>query len=326
MYCVSCGKETSNIYKGCCIACFLKNETFCSPPKKIDVFECRHCGAFKIEKKWEKETLDAVRAQFLKKYVKKSLDSVNILFNEDKDEAIFQMKFNGVPFEGRKKIMMRLKKSLCDTCSKIMGGYFEAVVQVRGEKHLKNAEIEMADDIVQKILGEKRKAFITKREERHGGVDYYLGDRHDAADIAKQMKDHFHAEMTVSSSLVGMREGKEVYRTTYSVRAPAYSKGSYVEIDGSVYTIEDIAKKVRLFDLTTGRERYVYKKDMKKAVLIDAEEQEAVVLSTKGRELHIMDPDIFKTVVVLTPLEIKEATVYVIKWKGRLYVTGTNKH
>ena len=203
--------------------------------------------------------------------------------------------------------------------------YQSSDMDTRDAQELINA-FEMADNIVKKILGEKKKAFITKREERHGGVDYYIGDRHDAADIAKQMKDHFFAEMTVSSSLAGMSEGKEVYRTTYSVRAPAYSKGSYVEIDGGVYAIEDIAKKVRLFDLTTGRERYVYKKDMKKAVLIDVEEQEAVVLSTKGRELHIMDPDIFKTVVVLTPLEIKEATVYVIKWKGRLYVTGTNKH
>lgn len=326
MYCVSCGKETNNLYKGCCIACFLKQETFCSPPKKMDVLVCRNCGAFKIEKKWEKETLDVVRAQFLKKYVKKSLEDVNITFDEDKDEVLFQMKFNGVPFEERKKIKMRLKNSLCDMCSKIMGGYFEAVVQVRGERHLDRAEIEMADDIVNKILGEKKNAFITKREERHGGVDYYIGDRHDAANIAKLMREHFYAEMTVSSSLVGMREGKEVYRTTYSVRAPAYSRGSYVEIDGSVYKVEDIAKKVRLFDLTTGRERHVYKKDMKKAALVNVEAQEAMVLSKKGRELYIMDPDTFKTVVILTPWEIKQDTVNIIKWKGGTYVTKTEEH
>lgn len=276
----------------------------------------------KIEKKWEKEALSAVIAHFLKRYVKKDVEEVKIMFREDKGEVLFKGKFNGIPIEGRKKIEIRLKNSLCDTCSKIRGGYFEAVIQVRGEKHLKEREIEKADDIIYKKSGEKRTSFVTKREEKHGGVDYYIGDKHSAADIAKLLRELFHAEMTVSPSLVGMKEGKEVCRVIYSIRIPAYSKGSYVEIDGSVYKIEDIAKKVRLLDLTTGRERHVYKKDMKKVMLVDAEEREAVVLSAKGKELHIMDPETFETIIILAPWEITEGVVKTIKWKEKIYVTG----
>ncbi|KAA0003093.1 MAG: hypothetical protein FE048_02365 [Thermoplasmata archaeon] len=319
MFCVECGKEVSKLYNGLCVKCYLKKEIFFSPPKKIDVFVCRNCGALKINKKWEKG-MDEIIANFLKKYVKKGIECVEINFIPESKEVVFKGMLNDVLIEERKKIDVRVKNSLCEMCCRIKGGYFEAILQIRGEQQLTKKEIERIDDIVYENLEKKEKAFVTKREERHGGIDYYIGDKHFAADIAKMLKEIFHAEMNVSSSLAGKKDGKEVYRLTYGIRIPAYSKGSYVEIEGKLYKIEDIRKKIHLYDLTTGRGIHVYKKDMKKAKIVDTEEKEAVVLSIKEGEIEIMDPETFNAITILTPFKIKENVVKIIKWKGKAYV------
>ncbi len=320
MFCVECGKETDKLYNGLCKECYFKKEIFFTPPEKIDVFVCRNCGALKLNKKWEKEM---PIENFLKKYVRKGVENIQINFMPEKGEALFKASLNGVPIEERKKIEIRLKNSICDICSKIKGGYFEAIVQVRGEKHLTRKEIGMVDDIVYKKL-EGKEIFVTKREEKHGGIDYYMVDKHFAADIAKILKEVFQAEMNVSSSLVGKKDGKEVYRLTYGIRMPAYSKGSYVEIEGRVYKIKDIRKKIHLYDLITGENIYIYRKAMNKAKIVNVEEKEAVVLSAKEKEVEIMDPETFKTISILTPFRIKKGTVKVIKWKGRTYVGEQN--
>lgn len=319
MFCVECGKETDKLHDGLCINCYLKKEEFFSPPKKLDVFVCKNCGALKLNKKWMKED---VIENFLKKYVRKGVKDVKINFMPEKGEVIFKGVINGANIEKKKKIEVRVKNSICDICSKIKGGYFEAILQVRGEESLTKKEIERIDDIVYKKLGEKSRAFITKREERHGGIDYYMGDKHFAADIAKILKEIFQAEMNISPSLVGKKDGKEVYRITYGIRMPAYSKGSYIEFEEKVYKIKDIGKKIHLYDLITGKDVYIYRKDMKKAKILDAEEKEAIVLSTKEKEVEIMDPETFKNRIILTPFEVREGTVKVIKWKGKVYVTG----
>jgi len=157
----------------------------------------------------------------------------------------------------------------------------------------------------------------------HGGVDYYIGDKKMAASAARILSEIFHGESSVSPSLVGMKDGREVYRNTYIVRIPEYTRGGYVEVDGRVYRVIDMGKRIGLMDMENGERKYFYRNQMSKAKIMDVGEMEAVVVSEKEGELQVLDPENYRTVVISKPEGMKVGdTVKVVKWKGRIYLAG----
>jgi len=62
---------------------------------------------------------------------------------------------------------------------------------------------------------------------------------------------------------------------------------------------------------------------MSKVKVIGAEEMEAIVLSSREKEVQILDPENYKTVVISKPedMEVGEK-VRILKWKDRIYLTG----
>jgi nonsense-mediated mRNA decay protein 3 len=204
------------------------------------------------------------------------------------------------------------------------GGYFEAILQVRKDNvDMTKSEIELSDEVVYKRASEYGGGYVSKKEMKHGGVDYYISDKKMAASAAKFLSEIFRGETSVSPSLTGMKDGREVYRNTYLVRIPEYSKNRYVEIDGRVYRVFDMGKKIGVRDMVNGGKKYFYRDEMSKARVLDVDEMEAIVVSKEEGEVQILDPESYRTVVISKPegVEIGDS-VRIIKWKGKIYLTG----
>lgn len=323
MFCVECGKETEETFDGLCIECYVKGRKFFNIPGIIEVTVCRNCGAYKVESGWAHGELDELIRAFLEEHIKHE-GIKNFEVRVDGNTVACTGEFHGFPIREEEQIEVKIKNSICETCSRIKGGYFEAILQVRKEGgKMSDRELQLSDDVVYKKSSEYAGGYVSKREMIHGGVDYYIGDKKMAASAARILSEIFHGESSVSPSLVGMKDGREVYRNTYIVRIPEYTRGGYVEVDGRVYRVIDMGKRIGLMDMENGERRYFYRNQMSKAKIMDVGEMEAVVVSEKEGELQVLDPENYRTVVISKPEGMKVGdTVKVVKWKGRIYLAG----
>ena len=321
MFCVECGKEIEESFEGLCIECYVRKKKFFDIPESVDVTVCRNCGSYNIGNKWLEGELYELLKNFLRGSIKHK-GIKNFRVEIDGDKVVCRGDFHGFEVTEEGVINVKTRYGICETCSRMKGGYFEAVLQVRkGGRDMTDEEIKLSDEVVYRKAGHE--SYITKRERKHGGIDYYMGDKKMAASAAKILNDMFCGETSVSPSLVGMKDGREVYRNTYLVRIPEYSKGRYIEIDGRVWKVFDMRKRVGVVDIETGEKKYFSRDRMSKVKVIDVEEMEAIVLSSKEKEVQILDPENYRVLVLSKPADMKvREKVKIIKWKERAYVVG----
>jgi NMD protein affecting ribosome stability and mRNA decay len=97
---------------------------------------------------------------------------------------------------------------LCTDCSRRSGGYFEAIIQLRGSAE-KTAKAR--DALVARI---EERSFVSKVEQLREGVDVYAGSRKAALEALREMR----LKHGTSAKLFGVKDGRRVYRFTYCVR------------------------------------------------------------------------------------------------------------
>ena len=200
MFCVECGKEGPIFRNGVCKECYLKTHSFTSGPSITDLPVCVHCNSYKFKNTWTDELLGDMLRRVIKNnfQISKELEKVDIN-TECKEEKgglsckVFISGFvDDLEFTEEHNVHVRLKKSVCDVCSRQSGGYYEAIVQIRPYKtKLTRQEL---DDIISTVgatiedLQAKgnRALFITDMGEEHGGLDFFLSERSASLIIAKK--------------------------------------------------------------------------------------------------------------------------------------------
>lgn len=108
-----------------------------------------------------------------------------------------------------KGIDIGFRKMLCDTCSRRRGGYFESVIQFRGNPERINRLIASLQNYLNKNDG-----FIAKVEELHSGVNVFVSSRA----LVTEFLSRKNLKGAVSFTLHTEKRGKRLYRSTYSVR------------------------------------------------------------------------------------------------------------
>jgi nonsense-mediated mRNA decay protein 3 len=75
----------------------------------------------------------------------------------------------------------------------------------------------------------------------HGGLDFYLGSSSLGKLVSRALSQAFGGTIKESHKLVGRKEGKDVYRTTYSVRLSDFRIGDFVRVDKQVFQVKKIS-------------------------------------------------------------------------------------
>ncbi|KAA0013392.1 MAG: hypothetical protein FE041_02845 [Thermoplasmata archaeon] len=310
MFCVECGKK-GKTYNGLCLDCYLKKKELIKIPDEISITFCRNCNAYKIEGEWKKGNHWKDLEEYIRSKVEAEID-VDVVVSKRK--VVCTGIFEGRKIRKEKEIKIKEKERLCGRCSLIKGGYFEAILQVRGARENEEKEI---DELVKRRV-EERDSFISKRVKVKNGVDYYIGDKKVAAILAKEMKEEFGAEYGISSSLVGRKDGRDVYRDTYLIRFPAYKVDDFVKIDGKLYRIISTGKKMELESMDEEK-KYLYKREMKKAIKVEVRKKNAIVLHESKEGLYVMDEETYKTFFVRKPKRWKGGKLKIFEWEGNVY-------
>ncbi|KXA98876.1 hypothetical protein AKJ39_00515 [candidate division MSBL1 archaeon SCGC-AAA259J03] len=256
-FCYKCGnleEENSPLIEGLCRDCFLSENPLIEAPEQIELKTCKQCGAYYIdgtphdlEKNPTEEYLEASKelasskAKVLQKTPTglqyedfKDSKGVNIGFDADytspediKVEMNVRVKLPDTqePFTEKETVNVKITETTCEVCSKRKSGYYEALLQVRGEEQIsEDRKTEILQTLREEFLrihDRNREEFVTKIQEKHGGIDLYTSSAKLAKSLASLLKREYGAKISKSAELIGQTEdGRERYRVTVIARIP----------------------------------------------------------------------------------------------------------
>jgi len=238
----------------------------------------------------------------------------------------------------RKRVTVYVRQTVCPRCQKFLGGYFEAILQVRAEgrsltEDERKAIGKLVEEKVDEIMQKDRMGFIQDTIEKEEGLDFYMGSTSSARKLAQAIKERFGGTISEAYELVGLdrQTSREVYRTSVSVRIPKFRKGDIVtDRRGNVYEVERVdGKGLTLKNLESWESEHLDWKTAKreKVDTVEHEESEAMVTSLSPSEVQLMDMNSYETYELSRPpFDVEEGEIYkMVEVKGRKYFRGRNQ-
>ncbi len=350
MFCVECGKEagealTSN---GLCHSCFLAKTRLTALPANVDFDLCAHCRARRRGEVWLDPPDGGHRLEIIvgeavteALRVDRRADGVSARAAvEQEDPRNWRVTLHvtgvaeGVAFAESPTTRARVKNATCTRCSRMMGNYYESIVQVRGEgRDLTPEEVREVRGVASRVIDRivdagDRHAFVLKDEAVKGGLDVFVATNNAGRQMAKAIASEFGGRVKEHPKIAGQKDGVELWRITFAVRLPDYRAGDLVVIEDEPLLVAKVGPKaVTLARLATRHERHVDRERLEGAnVLARRDARDAVVVSRTTTELQVLDPWTFATVTVLRPAGVPDdaASVAVLRWEDEIIAIGNS--
>ena len=319
-FCVKCGRDCEESLNGMCIDCWLDGRKLTQLPHHVDLRVCTNCGEFAFGDRWVKKDMEeaitdaAVNAL----EVIRDAEIVEISTELDcQDPYVYVVtvytvcNVMGYETEDKASTIVRIKNNVCKRCSRQLGSYYEAILQIRtGAKgtlspELREETLAFTENYVHRAALTNKSLFITKMEIVTGGVDVYLSSIALGKNLAKEFSEVYSAETKESPKLVGQTtDGQDMYRLTYLVRLPEYHVGDVVIFEKRYCKLVRLSGNgARILDLMDFREKSVRKSDLTEIRLYEKAGalKEATVVSNTGSEIQVLHPDNYSTVDLRVP-------------------------
>jgi len=277
MFCPNCGKQKSGA--GLCIDCYLNKNGFSLKKKPVEICDCDKVF---FHNQWTDNWVS-----YLNQFVEKNLvvppqierSSVDVSGKREKQnvelEVDFIGEYGGEEFRKDIDFSVPIVKRTCADCKHLSGGYFEAVIQYRGEGD---------------IPIELNRSKIIHIETVRGGLDYYITESSYADAVTNQLrKKGFLIKKT--NKIFGQKNGETVYRFYYSIKKPGFSKGDILEFKQNPYAVSEVGENVLLVKLINGAEKLVPLNRLKKSPVLGKKQDQirVVVTEIKPKETIVMD-------------------------------------
>lgn len=299
MRCIICGKEVKNSY--ICGNCIVEREEVVKV-EPIEIVQCSRCGFIRIGGKWKNiELEEAIKNELLKSiYVIDGFDVEDIKIDLRNRELTVSGKLFGDFISVKTPFSLKIKRTTCLKCSRISGGYYESIVQLRADnRKLKDYEISEAKRVIQEVLEneiENEKAFLTKIEEKKEGIDFYFGGRDIGKKISRKIVEKLGGKIIQSKKLAGRKDGVDLFRFTYLVRLPSYENGDIVLKDENICIVKD-RRAGKGIDIFTGKSINIKdskviarRSDLFEGIVVNIDETVAEVMSNDGRMFMVNKP------------------------------------
>ena len=337
-FCVKCGIDCEDTINGLCLECFLNGRELMKLPHHVDLQRCTNCEEYYIRERWipmdEADAVEETAISGISIIAEGELISVGT-FADKQDDRTFQVTIQadigvgGRITDAECKTLVRLKNTVCKKCSRQLGNYYEATLQIRsGDKGLTD---ELRDETVRRVRDSvelqsktNRGLFITKVQEVRGGVDIQLSSTSLARSLTKDLIEAYGAESQESASLVGQTsDGLDMYRLTFLVRLPSYHIGDILEMNGKPHLLSGLNKTGgRLTSLNDFRDTSARKNEIQAMKILAkvSDRKDAIVLTSTGTEVQVMHPTNYSTIDLRIPqdAEIGEI-VQVVQIEDVLY-------
>jgi nonsense-mediated mRNA decay protein 3 len=242
-FCPKCGKPTE--HEGLCNHCRIGNTPWFECDRRVKSTHCPSCGAIKQVNTWTDTNREraelapelAKAAVHFHPDVRKPSMVVTVednTLNRSTATIVLKGLLYNTPVEGTCSIELIWHKEQCDRCNRISGSYYEGIVQVRADGRLPGTfELQMSAGIAQQVedslqAGGERLSFIVDMNETREGLDITVGSQHIGTLISQGIIAQLGGRFTTHPKLVGEKNGRQLYRITYSVRLPRFQKQDVV--------------------------------------------------------------------------------------------------
>lgn len=289
-------------------------------PENIDLTICAHCNSIYFKGHWVEMEVEDLLPDVIREFthVDEKVDDYEMAFSSKWEDARnlslsveFRLFVSDLDHQVKKRTRVRLKKGVCERCSRIKGKYYESILQIRGEA-LAGEKLSLLKDIVlESVNGMGRNVFLGKMEEVRGGLDFYLSSKPAAKSLASRIRAEFGGRVTTSSKVHGRKDGREAHRMTYLVRLPWYDVGSVLKIGGRILQIIKIGDPLILVDLVNFEQISISASEVEGGKRVECERKRAIILSRTENELQILDPERLKTVTIRKPPILEEGQEYI---------------
>ncbi|MGV8128614.1 MAG: 60S ribosomal export protein NMD3 [Methanolinea sp.] len=291
-----------------CGRCRVKETRWLECPDRVKVVICPTCGARKEAGTWSDFAFN--RDDLVQELVRRTIHLDTQLRESSLAITTTEMSPNrsrvhcritgilfGVTVEGSCIVEIEWKKEQCDRCSRISGSYYEGVVQIRASgRRASGREISEASRIANSveeslIASGERLSFISDVDEHRDGLDITVGSQRLGQEIAAAIVRELGGRCTTHPKLIGEKAGKQIFRITYSVRLPRYSRGDIIVVSGKYAEVLRVeGKTVRFLDLESGLVRSVPERQVERRAGHKAEASVRMVAFRDGDLLGILDP------------------------------------
>ena len=203
--CPRCGKNSNEkeFIDAFCFDCYPLDVKM---PKEV-VFEvCKRCERIKHGKKWVDRDEEEIAGDITRKC---KGDFFNATYNKEENIVTFFIKKGEKILKINKAINVNFLVNMCTDCSRMSGGYYESIIQLRGNPRT-------IDSFAKKVQRELAKVtFVSKVEEKKEGIDLYIGSTQAVLALIKEIGHKY----IITKKLAGVdKEGRRQYRTSFSIR------------------------------------------------------------------------------------------------------------
>jgi nonsense-mediated mRNA decay protein 3 len=276
-FCPKCGKQTDIFFDSVCEDCFREGITLLEPENlEISLGVCKHCGSYfkgREQTSIEAAVEESVRKELRKKFGLGCEVEIAELRKEIEEEGrrarvflVVRAEIEGLELEERAEVAVILKRETCERCSRIAGGYYAGIVQIRADGRIPtDDELAIAEEIAYSSLDEAD--FVSKEQMLREGLDIYVSSIECGRRISRGIVRHLGGGFSESRKLYGRKDGKDIYRVSFSVRLPGFKEGEAVSLDDRVISVEKVieGKGIMGVDTKTGEPLFLSKKEMMRA-------------------------------------------------------------
>ncbi|AKB77213.1 NMD protein affecting ribosome stability and mRNA decay [Methanosarcina horonobensis HB-1 = JCM 15518] len=318
--CPKCGTECDKLFDSICRDCFFESFRLIELPLVLHVRICSSCGAYFHRSRWED-------AGNLEEVVLKAVENTLFIHSEAGDVELYLEPKEITPYIYRVKAEVdavvkdepvhaeaetevRVQRTACDMCSRESGGYFEAIIQVRAAGRFPTEEEKRRCTLIAReaMNSMKKKgdrlAFISDYQEQKEGVDLYMGSMNASRQVCRMIISELGGSFSESPTLVGMKDGKNLYRITFAMRLPEFRPGDVIKFRGRIIQIRSSGKKVHGISLEDGSRFISTPEELKGAEKIAniGDAVLTVLVSIEGNAILVLDPETYETVAIKKPM------------------------
>ena len=318
--CPKCGKETEKLYDNVCKDCFFENIVLAELPLVLHAKTCQKCGARFHKGKWVNmsnveniviQTVeDALSVHNLAENIEIYVEPRQLTPYMYRVRAEVDAFVKDEPVHQELNAEVRIVREACDMCSRISGGYFEGIMQIRATNRVPTSDekkqcIDIANEVVRRMQKKgDRLAFITDSLDLKDGADLYLGSNNSGRHICRAIITEMGGSFSESPTLFGQKDGKDVYRITFSMRLPEFMSGDIIHLKDKVIQVKNSGKRTVGIDMSDGSRFIATADEMKGANRIASIDDAVMVVlvAVEDDAVMVLDPTTYETVTIRKPV------------------------
>ncbi|HIG96843.1 MAG TPA: hypothetical protein HA230_00665 [Candidatus Aenigmarchaeota archaeon] len=199
MFCIKCGRPAK--IGNFCDACFLDSEELFA----IKDFSMEYCDICGINQNMIKEQI--IGSLKTKNNISNTKVSIKLVGNKAHATVTCSGSIKGLPKTETKNVMVIIRKKMCAMHVKLSGGYYEAVIQIRGRDK---------DNILKYATRLLPKKSISSIEKLKEGYNIKVLHKANAAAAVRGFRKRY--EVKDSYKLAASKKGEMLYRNYYAIR------------------------------------------------------------------------------------------------------------